>query len=344
MEINSLFDGKPGSLIFLSMVILGTSLSETRSQGPLGNLPSNIKQLTYFGERAAWSPDGRKIAFVHKTLGDAFEIDLATEKIRCLTCSFPHPGYFRVHYLPSGDFILIGPPEFKDREKARWDESEMWLLPKAADAAPVRLNQRLSEGIAVSRNRPFISWVVSSRQYPDTVEEGVTELWVADVSVAGGSSALDNKRKVHQDHWPHCWLEAQDFRHQDTELIFSCYEPENNAEVMGVNIATGEVTNYTKSPDVYDEPEGIFPDGSHTLVECDRQNDKGDHFIDIWKLRLDGLGTDYTRLTFFSDYSGYKASNPVVSPDGTTMAFQIARSDDEPGVGYGILLYSFSME
>ena len=102
------------------------------------------------------------------------------------------------------------------------------------------------------------------------------------------------------------------------------------------------MTNYTNSPKTYDEPEGIFPDGKYTLVECDKQNDKGDHFIDIWKLELDGTGQNYERLTYFSDFEGYKASNPVVSPDGKRMAFQIARSKDEAGVGYGILLFEFA--
>ena len=44
------------------------------------------------------------------------------------------------------------------------------------------------------------------------------------------------------------------------------------------------------------------------------------------------------RLTYFSDYAGYKASNPVVSDDGKFMAFQMARSTDPAGVGYGIFL------
>jgi Tol biopolymer transport system component len=38
------------------------------------------------------------------------------------------------------------------------------------------------------------------------------------------------------------------------------------------------------------------------------------------------------------DYDGYKASNPVVSPDGKWIAFQSARSKDPAGVGYGIFL------
>ena len=90
-------------------------------------------------------------------------------------------------------------------------------------------------------------------------------------------------------------------------------------------------------PEQYDEPEGIFPDGRHTLVECDRQNRKGSGYVDLWKLRLDGSG-QLDRLTYFSEYPGYKASNGVISDDGRFMAFQLAKSKDPAGVGYGIFM------
>jgi hypothetical protein len=308
-------------------------------ESPLDQLPSNISVLTHFGERAVWSPSGEKVAFVHRTLGDAFEVIVKTKEIRCLTCSWQHPGYFRIHYLSTGDYILIGPAESKDRDQARWNQSELWYLGKDSVGPPLPLGQKLNEGIAASRIAPRIAWSESSNQYPEEIPEGTSRMMVAEVEVeANGQARLVNKRQVHEDKWPHCWLEAQDFRLEDSELIYSCYQPENESEVMGVHLESGEVKNYTNSPEVYDEPEGIFPDGLHTLVECDLQNNKGDHYIDIWKLKLDGTGKDYERLTFFSDFEGYKASNPVISPDGKHMAFQIAMSKDEAGVGYGILV------
>jgi Tol biopolymer transport system component len=92
--------------------------------------------------------------------------------------------------------------------------------------------------------------------------------------------------------------------------------------------------------------EGIFPDGLYTAVEADRQCEKlggvrGSGNIDIWKLKLDGTGKDFTRLTFFNDHDGGKASNPVLSTDGRFMAFQSAKTTDPAGVGYGILIYWF---
>jgi hypothetical protein len=49
---------------------------EGRKQGsPLDSLPRNIEVLTHFGERADFSPDNRRIAFMAKSFGDAFTVD-----------------------------------------------------------------------------------------------------------------------------------------------------------------------------------------------------------------------------------------------------------------------------
>jgi hypothetical protein len=115
---------------------------------------------------------------------------------------------------------------------------------------------------------------------------------------------------------------------------------------MGIDLVTGKVTNFSQVPGSYNEVEGIFPDGLYTTVEADRQCEqlggkRGAGNIDIWKLRLDGTGKNLTRLTYFNNYEGGKASNPVLSTDGRFMAFQTARTTDAAGIGYGILLYHF---
>ncbi len=122
---------------------------------------------------------------------------------------------------------------------------------------------------------------------------------------------------------------------------FSAYGHQGT-DVCAVDLQTRKVTNYSDAPDQYDEPEGIFPDGRWTLLECDRdsKHGRGPGHVDIWKLSLDGR-RKWERLTFFNRYPGFKASNPVVSDDGKFMAFQMARSSDPAGVGYGIFLYDF---
>lgn len=315
-----------------------------KSGNPEENLPPNITRLTGFGERASWSPDGKRIAFVSKSFGDAFEIDLETKLIRLLTGHFLHKGFLRVQYLPNGDFFLIGAPTFEDIRTTRRRDQEMWVMKADARTPPVPLNHKISEGVAISRTRMKIAWANGRGQYPDHFKELESALYAADIEYKDGVPTLVNKKEVVRAMGPECYLEAQDFRRDDTELIYSCYR-ENpagiKADVMGIDMKTRKVTAYRKLVGEYNEPEGISPDGEWTLVESSREQGperQTDRYIDIWKLKLEPDSTDFVRLTRWGDYEGYKASNPVVSPDGKVIAFQSARSNEPAGVGHGIFL------
>ena len=188
-----------------------------------------------------------------------------------------------------------------------------------------------------------IAWTHVSEQYPGEMPENTSRILEADIIYESGVPKLTNQRLVLDSRSLSfkCTLETQNFRPpREEELTFSAYDYQGT-EVCGINLKTGKVVNYSNAPDQYDEPEGIFPDGQYTLVECDRQNRLGSGHVDLWKLKLDGSDS-LERLTYFSDYAGYKSSNPVVSDDGHFMAFQMGRSKDPAGVGYGIFLYDFS--
>jgi Tol biopolymer transport system component len=308
---------------------------------PETELPANIARLTGFGERASWSPDDKRIAFMSKSFGDAFEIDLGTRMIRLLTGHFVHPGFLRVQYLPNGDFLLIGARTFTDIRTTRSRDQEMWVMKADASAPPTLLGHKISEGVAIARTRLKIAWSNTHGQYPDLLPEGESVVYTADVVYQDGVPALANKKEVLRGRSPDCTLEAQDFRDDDRELVYTCYRSPY-ADVFGVDLATGKVTTYRKLAGEYNEVEGISPDGRWTLVESsreqggpDRQNSR---YIDIWKLKLEPGSTDFVRLTRWGDHEGYKASNPVVSSDGQRIAFQSARNDEPAGVGHGIFI------
>lgn len=330
----------------LLLAFLALSAAAQRKPGSeLDNLPSNIEILTHFGERADIAPDNRHIAFMAKSFGDAMTIDLETRIMRCLTCNVPAAAFLRVMHLATGDYILIGPERFQDIRISRTRDNELWFLSKEPGAKPVRLDQKMSEGAAISKKSLKIAFSQTHEQASD-LAEGASRLIVADVEITGRSATLANKKTVYQSKDRSCVLEAQDFYDNDSRMTFTCYEPQGLASVMGIDLKSGEVTNFSKAPGTYNEVEGIFPDGQYTCVESDRQvaqlgGKRGSSNIDIWKLKLDGTGKDFVRLTHFNDYEGGKSSNPVVSTDGRFMAFQTARTTDPAGVGYGILLYWF---
>jgi hypothetical protein len=327
------------------LLITAVGLSAQRKQGnPLEHLPSNIEQITYFGERADISPDNQRIAFMNKSFGDAFVIDLKTKIIRCLTCNVPGAAFLRVMHLPNGDYLLIGPDHFEDIRISRTRDNELWYLSKQPGSKPVKFGAKMSGGAAISKKNMRISYSILPAQDP-SLGQG-SKLVIADVDISGGKPRLTNTKIVHESKSADCRLEAQDFYENDSKMTFTCYEPKGLASVMSIDLKSGAVTNMSKAPGTYNETEGIFPDGQYTLVEMDRQCDqlggaRGASNIDLWKLKLDGTGKNLTRLTHFNDYEGGKASNPVVSTDGRFMAFQSARTTDPAGVGYGLLIYWF---
>jgi Tol biopolymer transport system component len=327
------------ALVACAAAFAATVPQGTKQGSPEEKLPSNITRLTYFGERASWSPDGKRVAFMEKSFGDAYEIDVSTKALRLLT-HYAHPGFLRVQYLSNGDYFLIGARTFTDIQATRGRDQEMWILKrdfKPGDHA-VPLDHKISEGVAISRTSMKIAWSNTRGQYPDLLQDGESVIYTADVVYDGAAPKLANKKEVLRAKAPECTLEAQDFRNNDTELIYTCYRSPF-ADVLGIDLANGRVTEYRKLAGEYNEVEGIFPDGKYTLVESSReQSQQNSNYIDIWKLRLEPGSNDFTRVTHWGEYAGYKASNPVVSPDGRRMAFQSARSKDPAGVGYGIFV------
>jgi len=337
------------ALLFLSLLLIAAFASDHRKQGnPLDQLPPNEEIVTHFGERADFSPDNQRVAFMNKSFGDAFVIDLKTRIIRCLTCSIPGAAFLRIMHLSNGDYILIGPEKFTDVKTSRERDNELWYLSSKSGSKPVRLNEHMSEGAAISKTGMLISFSQTRGDHPE-FPSNYSRLMVATVELSQAVPRLINEHKVYESFEDSCSLEAQDFYDQDSKMTFTCYVKQHHptdpmAKVMGIDLKTGKVTDFSKAPGFYNECEGIFPDGNHTAVESDRQveelgGDHGMHNIDIWKLRLDGTGKDLTRLTHFNDYPGWKASNPVISTDGKLMAFQVAHTADQAGVGYGIVLH-----
>jgi len=321
-----------------------TASGKRKSGDPYANLPTNIERLTYFGERADISPDNKRVAFMAKSFGDAMLIDIETRNISCLTCGIPGAAFLRVMHLSNGDYLLIGADHFEDIRTSRSRDNELWYLSKVPGSKPVKLGQKMSEGAAISKKSMKISFSELHDQVPE-VAPGASRIVIVDLDLSGETPKLINRKIVFESPDRSCTVESGDFYDNDTKLTFTCYEPGNNASVMGIDLVTKQVTNFSKAPGTYNEVEGIFPDGKYVCVESDRQcawlGGHGSGNADIWKLRLDGTGKDFERLTTFNDYKGGKVSNPVVATNGEFMAFQMARAHEVAGVGYGILIYKF---
>lgn len=323
-----------------------------RKQGdPLEHLPAGARLISSFGERPEFSPDGKKIAFIGKSYGDAYEYNLATGAVRNLTAHAPNSGFLRIHYLPDGSYLLLGPRRIdQDRMAMRIGKIELWYMDKEAKGGVRPLDQIVSEGIAVSRRSDRIAWAVLQPRHSEPGEQvdEHTILKVGDVVVKDGVPALENVREIARRSSDQCVLEAQDFRDQDREVVANCYDLGGlklslgkyghirHNTVIGVPVAGGpEKTYYDVRDGSFSEVEGIAPSEGWSLVDC---GPGYGHGLDICRLELTPGGGRLSRVTRFMDYGDHRVSNGVVSPDGKWIAFQFGRGGDEAGVGMGILL------
>jgi hypothetical protein len=329
------------ALVALTTLVCKPVHAQPKQGSPADDLPANIRQITYFGERPDWSHDGKKILFLSKVFGDVYEIELSTGKIHPCTDHFKHYGFTRALYLSNGDILLSGPNasfdriDKDDRQKAR-SSSYLSVLDESLQQPPAPLDVHCDEGPAVSRRRLKIAWTHGQQD----------QISIGEIDYQDGSPTLINSQLVltrddfPQSMRPHRWIETQNFvPPNDDRLTVTGYEINNsaNSEAFLFDLTHRKLVNASNSPDAYEEVEGVFPDGKHTLVE--RADHKGNHWplIDAWKLSLDGSGRS-ERLTFFTEYKGYKGGEPVVSDDGRFMAFTLGRSGMEAGQGFGIFV------
>ncbi|MEM7299419.1 MAG: hypothetical protein AAF391_14270, partial [Bacteroidota bacterium] len=309
-------------LFFLLWVSFLSTISAQKQQSPLDNLPDYIQQVTYFGERADWSLDGKRILFIEKTFGDVFEVEVATGTIRPMTHHFFHEGFVRALYLANGDILLSGAREFD--AKNPWvsrdaRNAELWVLKSDLSGPPVPLGVHCKEGPAVSRKNMKIAWALGSTIY------------AGEIDYPDGQPKLKNWKPLFQSvdvpspakGWD---IETQNFNPMnENELFFYAFGGQfgYQAEVLSYDLEKKTFVNYSKNEKTYDEAEGIFPNGLDMLIESNRhrQDSKGmKEFLtlDIYKLNLNGEGK-VERITYFNDNPNYKASNPVVSDDGRFM-------------------------
>lgn len=270
-----------------------------------------LRKLTDVGARPVFSPDGRRLGFVDRHFGDVYELDLATGERVCVTCDFEHQGFWRVHYLPDGDYLLMGPRHYWGRLASRLFSNGLYFMPSDRSRRPVWMGIRIFEGIAVSRVERRIAY---ARSIFGTLLPWPNRLFVAEVDAEG---RIRKEREVHRSIQ---FVEPQDFLPGDGVLVFSRYTPDT--EVITLDLDTGKAENQSRAPGTGEEPEGLFPDGRFTLMESSRHLEKGDvGDVDIYALRLGSGGREVRRLTHFDDVPGEKASNPVVSPEGCRIAF-----------------------
>ena len=121
-----------------------------KTGSPEEHLPPNITQLTAFGERASWSPDGKRIAFMAKSFGDAFVVDVA-HKDDPAADALPERR-LPARAVPAERRLLPDRRAHLHRhpDDARSRPGDVGAR-RGRQGQPVALDHKISEGVAISR-------------------------------------------------------------------------------------------------------------------------------------------------------------------------------------------------
>jgi hypothetical protein len=268
----------------------------------------------------------------------------------------------------------------ESRRVSRYFDSEIWLMKSDLSAPPFALGIFNFEGVAVDRNSMRIAWSAPPRRDPvrrtdkqmfterDGFRTDRNQIWVGEISVSRGKPEVINRRMVADCGDPasklnamlaqrhlHCgMLEPQNFvpgpgdRLTATAVgvpdgkVITGLDPDMRIDAITVALGTGETTLLSRTPP-YNEPEGIFPDGRNTMVEHTSapMDMATTEKIDLWELATDGSGK-MRRVTRYNLIDPrLKSNQPVISPDGRWMAFDVSTGEIErnvPGQGVGLFL------
>lgn len=283
--------------------------------------PFRIERILDRGERPDWSHDGRTIAFTESDMAasPAHEIDVATRQVRCLTCRWGANGLVtRIYYLPSGNFLVLGPPGLGTARLHRDGKphsdpatTELYWMPASLAIPPQRLDAPAWGEIAIHAV-PTVTGGVKIAW--GTSDAGKSLILTGELVEAGDRAFIADRRTVcEHDHASgekdeSTFAETYNFRRDGKAISFWSVDRSLNGEMFELDLASGRVCNLSNDP-AHDETH-FFPDERYGLEESNRASDPAGPLRGISSLEAGGiraiaglLGHDAKALGNLDDYA-----------------------------------------
>ncbi len=306
--------------------------------------PFEVRHVLDWGDRPNWSPDGSRLVFTESDTQDgfAYQLDLQSGEVRCLTCRWGPRGLVtRIYHLPDSSFLI-------EAGQTGFLTTELYWMPASAAMPPQPLDAQASGEVAISpRITPDGGFRVAWSGV-GTLGQMMTGELVHD----GSRAAITNRRTIptqraSADGPLGGYGETYDFARNDEALTFWGFAPALDGEMFEVDLRTGAVRRLYEDPS-HNETH-LFPDGRFGLEESNRASDPdgpvrgvsglfasapgvGGPF-DLFVVALDG-SNQIRRLTHVSDVGG-QANQSVPAHDGRRVAFVLDAPSSGPYVGKG---------
>ena len=229
----------------------------------------------------------------------------------------------------------------------RSDGSRAWQL------TDIGTDYRAPRGVIhpqFSRDGKKLFWAGSTGQYPRGTVWGKWAMHVADFVVEDGVPRLDNVTTLQPGRQVN-FYESHAFSPDGSKLLF-CANCEPGQAVTGIDIyeyelASGRLTNLTRTPSDWDEHAHYSPDGrwiawmSSTGMKIHYESVRGHAWrkclkTDLWI--MDSRGMARKRLTYFNKagHPHHRGGRTIVSdsawsPDGRRLVVLVAYESDSDG-------------
>jgi len=325
--------------------------------------PPYLKVITNWGTKPEWL-NNTEFLFVSNQMGNIYQMNLISKKIKNITGHFEHGGFTRVHVLKNKDLIIVGhlegaPPPLdplNEYDKGQFN-GRMYLLKYPYNSTPYLLNSSAWEGIAAAKNSMRIAWSETSVPFygsnllitgwyyfmsPSSIWTGIVSYDNNVVPYIKSKEKVISKWQVGPTE-----LEVQNFSGENEDhLTISAYGPKGNgADMIILNLVTKKhERHYAIKGFHYEEWEGIHPDRNLSFVEIDKTNKLAPEHVNLYLYDINKQSIIKTVTSYSKEGTGFYLHEPVFSEDGKkillTTGDNICRKGF-PGYGIGIIMMDY---